>query len=668
MAFTLRGSTGDSIIVDGEVVPSSGAGRTTLYFEDGGAAMVALDAAGMNQLRGVDWAPGVAGLDTLITGDGNDAIVWDAVTSSGFSFDTTARARLSTNPDRIVEIFDLGGGRDILNLTFRDTAGTPGAYGFGATAYGGAGDDWLAGGAGDDVLVGGSGTDTLTGGWGSDTFVAEIGALAADGDYIVGYEYDGNNYIPTTIALSAGDGLVQDYFDGGSRFDFDNFPADLDTDVFYMPDGTPGSRNVFTMSGQASFVPHMFGIEVIVASAGADIINLTWYGDDIDPNFGPFPETYGVPVTIQAGGGQDIIFAGDANDLILGDATDGLEGFSDTLFGGGGNDTIFGGADANLVGTSDTIFGGFGDDTAFGGDGDDLLVDEHDGDLFGGLGNDTLAVHFSQRNNGQVDGGPDDTDAGTDGNDTVFITGQYDQVQSQLGAGDDLFISLTTESVSEIGTGDRIDVVYGGDGSDVVGTWYGDDTVDGGSGDDALWGGDGSDTLFGGPGTDFLYADSGDFDYLYGGEGLDYYYWSRFDGQGDQVYDEYRDTDIEAYAVNGLLVFPGFDATGAMNAGEGVYEIDGTIDEYQEGNYDDEDNPMPSDDKVYIHRLDPEEDPTGRLWRLEIVDENSTSYGNYVDFDQRDIAVIGLWNHEPGPGVPVITQYVWDGTTYTLAG
>ena len=102
-----------------------------------------------------------------------------------------------------------------------------------------------------------------------------------------------------------------------------------------------------------------------------------------------------------------------------------------------------------------------------------------------------------------------------------------------------------------------------------------------------------------------------------------------------------------------------FDENGLMLADEGVFEVDGTIDEYQPG------DEIPSDDMVYVYDLDGAGPET--LWRLEIVDETSFSYGNYVDFDQRDISVIALWNHEAGPGEQVIAQYVWNGATYALA-
>jgi Ca2+-binding RTX toxin-like protein len=419
-----------------------------------------------------------------------------------------------------------------------------------------------------------------------------------------------------------------------------------------MAAGTPGARNVLMLSGPGAFSPHIFGIEVITASAAVDIINLTWREGGAD-------FAYDQNVTVQSGDGNDVVFSGDGDDLLIADDT-GSASFSDTLFGGRGNDVIFADAQAGGPGGADTVFGGFGNDTAYGGAGNDQIVDFFDGNAYGGLGGDLIAIHFSGGGSGGgiIDGGPDDTSAGTDGNDRIFVTGVYDEVISNLGPGDDLFVSFADET-SEVGTGERKDIVYGGGGSDVISTWYGDDTIDGGSETDALWGGDGGDTIYGGPGTDFLYPGEGDNDQVFGGTGVDYYYWSRFDGQGDQIFDEFRGTGTAGQAVNGLIVFPGFDENGIMNADEGVFEVDGLINEYQPG------DEIPSDDMVYVYDLDGT-DP-GTLWRLEIVDENSASYGNYVDFDQRDISVIALWNHEAGPGEQVITQYVWNGTTYALA-
>ena len=124
-----------------------------------------------------------------------------------------------------------------------------------------------------------------------------------------------------------------------------------------------------------------------------------------------------VPVGLHAfgEGGSDTLVGG-----LVGDVLDGGAG-DDVLFGNDGNDTLVGGDDA------DQLAGGFGDDALDGGLGDDLLYGETGADrLLGGDGVDTL------------DGGDDrDVLDGADGAD--LLSG---------GLGNDLF--APTEAASEI--------------------------------------------------------------------------------------------------------------------------------------------------------------------------------------------------------------------------
>lgn len=672
MSFTIhRADAGDPFeLLDAYTSNTPANSSTKVYDEDGVTVLATIDVSDSTYLKDLpaNWRDKIKGPDdTLIGSDQRDLYLYDAGTASGFSFDSGTRQQILTNNDKILHSIAFGDGNDVINLTRLANAGAPAAYAFDMSAWGGGGNDWIAtadgadylqgeagsdtlwGGGNNDTLFGGAGIDRVFGGTGADTVVGDVDALAADGDYIVGWE-GGDYAVPITVALSAGDQVLMDFVDGG--FDFDT-----DTLLMQMPEGTPGARNVLTLSGNGAFQPHIFGIEVIAASAAADIINLSWY--EGGSGFG-----YEQAVTVLAGDGNDVVFAGDGSDTIYGDATGGVSGFSDTLFGGRGDDTIFADPELGGPGAADTVFGGFGNDTVFGGAGDDVLIDAFDGNAFGGLGDDLVAIHFSQRYSAIIDGGIDDTSAGTDGNDRVFVSGVYDMVQSQLGAGNDLYVAYADES-SEVGQGDRIDIVYGGTGNDVIATWYGDDVIDGGDDSDALWGGDGADTIYGGAGTDYLYTDTGDNDYAYGGEGIDYYYWAVYDGN-DQIYDEYRDTELSGQAINALVVYSGFDESGQFIPGQGVFESDGNVMDYQPGNYDDPDNPMPSDDKVWVYDVDG--DGPGTIWQLQVVDENSFYYGTYVEFDQRDVSNIILWNSDATGSTPAITQYVWDGVgAYTLA-
>lgn len=183
-------------------------------------------------------------------------------------------------------------------------------------------------------------------------------------------------------------------------------------------------------------------------------------------------------LTLNGGGGNDILTGGSAGDVIEGgdgadrvfagagdDVVDGGAG-SDRLFGDAGSDTINGSAGRDLIrggtdddvlegdGGSDTLFGDHGNDTIGGGDSDDTI--------FGGKGRD------------RIDGGS--------GNDRLFGNSGYDTISG--GAGNDF-----------IRGGRGRDLLYGDDGNDVL---IGDghkDTLIGGSGSDRASGGAGADVI-----------------------------------------------------------------------------------------------------------------------------------------------------------------------------
>ncbi|WP_074125096.1 calcium-binding protein [Bradyrhizobium sp. NAS96.2] len=91
-------------------------------------------------------------------------------------------------------------------------------------------------------------------------------------------------------------------------------------------------------------------------------------------------------LVVHAGGGNDIITAGNGLSALISLTLDGGDG-NDTITGGDGNDLLIGGAG------SDIVTGGRGNDTALLGDGDDTYIwNPGDGSdtVDGGAGNDTL--------------------------------------------------------------------------------------------------------------------------------------------------------------------------------------------------------------------------------------------------------------------------------------
>ena len=136
---------------------------------------------------------------------------------------------------------------------------------------------------------------------------------------------------------------------------------------------------------------------------------------------------------------------------------------------------------------------------------------------------------------------------------------------------------------------------------------------------------------------------------LFGGQGNDYYYFARTDG-----IDRVDDQDPDGIDANNyILVLPDFDPdTSEMRVGSGVYEADGDLYDNAGGN-----------DMVQLVDLDGA--GSGTMYRLTIL--NGAGEGSSIEFDQREVSVIGLWNNDATGGTPVVTQYEWDGTAYSLA-
>jgi Ca2+-binding RTX toxin-like protein len=200
-----------------------------------------------------------------------------------------------------------------------------------------------------------------------------------------------------------------------------------------------------------------------------------------------------------------------------------------TIDGGGGNDVITGSE------VADTIDGGDGNDRLIGFRGADTLNGE--------VGDDTLVW-----NNG--DGS--DIDNGGDGTDTVEVNGgtsttNPDVFTAVQKVGD--ATRVTFERVSpgpfsiDIGTSERLDLnMLAGDdtftASQVAGTGGLAETpvdldVDGGEGNDEIKGGDGADLLAGGAGNDTITgfrSPTGTVDTKSGGDGNDVLIWNNGDG------------------------------------------------------------------------------------------------------------------------------------------
>lgn len=625
---------GDDLEAD---LQSSNGSSDTIYSREGGSATI-YGGGGNDYLYGSGEA-----IETFYGGHGNDVI------DNYSGFGDVAYGGIGDDEIITADTAYGGDGNDTIDGGFGG-AGLEGQD----TLYGDAGNDTLSGNDADDRLYGGTGIDTLYGGSENDELHFSDDATLSGTVRL----WDGDGGGAVTVA-AGGRTITDDFFYGGSGTD--TLVLNDGDNVFVASHGDLNSGGGFGINGTT----RLTGIEIILAGAGADIIGLN------HPDNGPGDSDaiYSSQITIAGEAGDDLIYSGSGGDLLTGDslsaAVNGTG--SDTIYGGGGGDRIWGDShdpdDVATVGGNDVIYGGSGSDTLYGGAGDDTLYGGSGDDrMFGGAGNDTLYDIGSSF--GVMGGDGADTlwldysnpslvkqtsvtglDYVGDGNDGVYVTGTYASAGFTLGAGADVFIGSASAN-----PGGQVDTVFGQSGDDVISAWVGDDYVDGGVGNDVLWGGAGGDTVYGGDGVDYIYGGAGNNDQLYGGASTDYYYWARTDGEGDQIYDEYRLTDA-GDGQNYLVVFPGWDANNDMPVGTGVFEADGNLHDNSGG-----------DDMVRVYDLD---GPGGdTLWRLEIL--SGAGAGNYVDFDQRDVTMIALWNHEPAPDTQGVTYYQWDGSHYSM--
>ncbi len=254
-------------------------------------------------------------------------------------------------------------------------------------------------------------------------------------------------------------------------------------------------------------------------------------------------------VTINAGSGDDLVFASPADSKLNG------SGGNDVLFGNAGNDTINGGGGEDFLsggdgddvlhgqGSSlDSLSGGAGDDTIDGGAGYDYLLESADVSFtvtdtsLAGLGNDTLVeIQLAQLYGGSSANVLD----GTAFSGRLFFNGSGGNDILRGGPGADRMFG-----------GSGRDLIQGNDGDDVLRGQGGNlDTLEGGNGNDKLNGGIGHDVLDGGLGDDRLTGDTGD-DTMTGGVGLDEIY-EKFDG--DVTLIDSRMTGVLGYdSISGI--------------------------------------------------------------------------------------------------------------------
>ena len=199
----------------------------------------------------------------------------------------------------------------------------------------------------------------------------------------------------------------------------------------------------------------------------------------------------------------------DGNDTATIDAT-GSAGIPIELDAGGGDDNVTGGAG------NDVLNGGAGNDTIHGGEGDDTITHLSGADYFyAGAGNDTVVYDGSA-----------DTAAMNLGLYNGYMRLMANGATSQFHEFERFEITGGSGNDSMAGYGDAVDIFHGNGGND---------TLSGAGGADKLYGGDGDDTLNAGE----SYASAGipDADVVDGGDGTDYATLNFSQATADQTID-----------------------------------------------------------------------------------------------------------------------------------
>ncbi len=501
---------------------------------------------------GDDVIDALAGNDEIYAGQGNDTI------TGGSGIDTIFGG------DGADQISDADGQNDVI---FGE-GGADTIVGDG-TIDGGDGDDVLTGsGSAATVLNGGAGNDTLQsngswnsvmdGGAGNDTYLVPDGFGRTDE---ISQNDTGTGKLDTVRFASgiAPSDLSLGFSNTGDLRISYNGSSTLTIKGFLLEDtnGRKVDRFVFEDSPGTTWTAAYVESLLMTPSNEANYIRGTSGNDTID-----------------ALGGDDIVYGGAGDDTLSGGGAGWLNG--DHLYGEDGNDTLlggtqsYGGAGNDVIRGSGTMHGGAGDDVL------EILEGGQSSSLEGGAGSDTYLIHRGgnpQRQLSVI------TDNDADGNYLDIDPASLDVLKFAAGiapgdvrlrrSGDNLQVEIYNRwgvldhlvDVSryfEAGNASAVlDEIRFTDAPSLI--WHASDIAgrvqEGSNDNDALAGGEGAEVLRGFGGDDFLRGEEGADD-MTGGAGND----NLWGGSGDDTYHFGHGQGYDEISESGGMDTIAFDA------------------------------------------------------------------------------------------------------------
>ncbi len=336
----------------------------------------------------------------------------------------------------------------------------------------GNGGSYLTGGAGNDsfTLDGFRGiNNVLNGGADSDTLTLNLqGSATTAQDTFISKSASGNSFalnISGTASLQtdAFEHIVYTADDGDNRVSINGLPT-LGTGVSLHIDAAGGSDNLSMDLGEAGHETANVNWTITGSVTTASNVGLYDHFESID---------------LYLGSGTNILHMGDEADTIHSTAG------QDSVFGGGGNDMLVAEYNSHPAVAVD-YHGGSGDDQLIGGDANDVLAGDAGADyLDGGMGSDT--ADYSSASAGLA----------------AYLSAAQLNTGDAAGDGYIRMENLSGSAFADILSGDAgSNTLWGNDGNDWLAGTGGSDNLQGGTGNDVLDGGTGADRLDGGAGLD----------------------------------------------------------------------------------------------------------------------------------------------------------------------